>query len=72
MSVYLGTETLKPLLSALMPLLQDPEIKDAIVKMATADPSFESFKDMLPTILDALPELVEKSSVIELGINLKR
>lgn len=72
MSVYLGTETLKPLLSAIMPLLQDDNMKKAIIEMATLTPGYEEMGGMLEIILNALPEVVEKSSVIEIGINLKR
>ena len=72
MSVYLCTETLKPLLSAIMPLLQDDNMKKAIIEMATLTPGYEEMGGMLEIILNALPEVVEKSSVIEIGINLKR
>lgn len=69
-SFYLGTETMLPILKMAAPVLSDPEIVNAIVEAASKDPSMGSMAGMLPGILKALPEVIDKTSVIEVGINL--
>lgn len=72
MSIYLGTEVLKPLIQAVAPVLADEEIKSAVIEAATSAPGFESMAPMVEGILSSLNEVVETTSVIELGINLER
>lgn len=72
MSIYLGTEVLKPLIQAVAPVLTDEEIKAAVIEAATSAPGFESMAPMVEGILNSLNEVVETTSVIELGINLER
>lgn len=71
-SIYLGTEVLKPLLVAVAPVLADEEIKAAVIEAATSAPGFESMAPMVEGILNSLNEVVETTSVIELGINVER
>lgn len=72
MSIYLGTETLKPLLDAIAPVLDNEEIKQAVIEAATSAPGFESMAPMVEVILNSLDEVIETTSVIELGINVER
>lgn len=68
-TVYLGTDILKPLLQSLMPLLQDESIKELIINGATSDPTFGKLAGMIiPNLLRDLPEIVEKTSTLEIGL----
>ena len=71
-SVYLDTEVLKPMLEAMVPVLSNEEIKQIIIALAISNPDFEMMGSMMGGILDTLPEVIETTSVIEVGINLKR
>ncbi len=72
MSFYLGTETLLPLIKAVAPLLADEDFVNSIVEGAKKDPNMGYMADMLPSILQSLPEVIEKTTKIEVGINMKR
>lgn len=72
MSVYLGTEVLKPLLMAVVPVLADEEIKQAVIEAATSNPDFEGMAQMIEGVINSIGEVVETTSVIEIGINLER
>ncbi len=72
MSFYLATETLLPLLKAVAPLLADEDFVNSIVEEARKDPNMGGMADMLPTILQSLPEIIDSTTKIEVGINLKR
>lgn len=72
MGFYLGTETLLPLLKAAVPLLTDEEFVNRIVEEASKDPNMGSMASMLPAIFQALPEVIDTTTKIEIGINLKK
>ncbi|MDE5870761.1 MAG: DUF4925 domain-containing protein, partial [Muribaculaceae bacterium] len=72
LSFYLGTETLLPLLKTLMPLLSDEEFINGIVEEASKDPDMGSMAGMLPQIFSSLPGIIETTTKIEIGINLKK
>ncbi|MBD5356954.1 MAG: DUF4925 domain-containing protein [Bacteroides sp.] len=72
MSFFLGTETLLPLLKAVSPLLADEDFVNSIVEEARKDPNMGYMADMLPGILQSLPEVINTTSKIEIGINLKK
>lgn len=69
---YLGTETLLPLLKTIAPIFEDEEFVQSIVEAASKDPAMGSMASMLPGILKALPGIIDSTSQIELGINLKK
>lgn len=71
-SFYLGTETLLPILKAVAPLFEDEEIVNAIIEAAKADPDMGSMAGMLELILKDLPEVINTTSVVEIGINLQK
>lgn len=72
LSFYLGTETMLPLLKALQPLLTDEEFVNGIIEEASKDPDMGSMAGMLPQIFASLPEIIDTTSKIEIGINLKK
>ena len=71
-SFYLGTEVLLPILKVAAPILADDDIIDQIVTAAEKDPNMGYMASMLPNMLKSLPEIVEKTSKIEVGINLNK
>lgn len=71
-SFYLGTEVLLPILKVAAPILADDEIIAQIVAAAEKDPNMGYMASMLPNMLKTLPEIVEQTSKVELGINLNK
>lgn len=69
---YLDTQTLLPILNAFLPILQDQEFIDQIVEAASKDPSMGSMASSLGDILNSFPEILENTTLIEVGINLKK
>lgn len=70
MTVYLGTETLLPLLKQISPLLKDEAIIAKVVEMASADPTLGMFAGALPDMLKSLADVIDQTTKIEVGINL--
>lgn len=71
-SFYLGTETLLPLLKAIAPIFTDEDLVNSLVEEASKDPNMGDMAGMLPNVLSALPGVIETTSVVEIGINLKK
>ncbi len=71
-SFYLGTETLLPLLKAIAPIFTDEDLVNSLVEEASKDPNMGYMAGMLPNVLSALPGVIETTSVVEIGINLKK
>ena len=71
-SFYLGTDVLLPLLKVAAPIIADDDVINMIVEAAKQDPTMGSMADMLPDILKTLPEIVDTTSKVEIGINLDR
>lgn len=72
-SFYLGTDVLLPILKVLAPVLSDEDVANMIIELAKSDESMADMADkFLPGILAGLPEAIETTSVIELGINLTK
>ena len=69
---YLNTETLLPLLKAFAPLMTDNDFVNSIVEEAEKDPAMGSMANTLSGILKAFPEIVNSTSKVEIGINLKK
>lgn len=70
--VYLGTDFLLPLLKAVAPLFKDQEFVNALMQLMSSDPTFGAMAPMMQGVLADMPEIIEKTTVIEAGINLKR
>lgn len=72
-SFYLGTDVLLPILKVLAPVLSDEDVANMIIELAKSDESMAATAETyLPGILAGLPEAIETTSVIELGINLTK
>lgn len=69
-SFYLGTETLLPILKIAVPVLTDKDVVDAIVEAAKKDPDMGSMAGMLPVIFEQLPDVIDTTTKVEIGINL--
>lgn len=73
LSLYLGTETLLPLVKeTLVPLLKNPEIQADIIARISGDPTLAGQLPLIEALLKAFPNLIEATSRIELGVNLIR
>lgn len=71
-SFYIGTETLLPILKVVAPVLADETVVNSIVGAIESDESMKDYSEMVKGILEALPEVIETTSVIEIGINLTK
>lgn len=71
-SFYLGTDVLLPLLKVAAPIIADDDVINMIVEAAKQDPAMSDMADLLPSILKTLPEIVDTTSKVEIGINLDR
>lgn len=71
-SFYLDTDFLLPILKDVAPLLEDEDVINFIVAAASKDPEMGSMAGMLPTILKSLPDVIDTTSKIELGLDLQR
>lgn len=69
---YLGTETLLPILKAVTPLLSDEDFVNGLVEEAQKNPDMGMWANSLKDILNTLPDIVDTTTKIELGINLKK
>lgn len=70
MSVYLDTDLLLPLLKSMVaPLFSDEEFVNMIVELMTSDPDFADMAGMATPMLQALPEIIEGTTQIEIGLN---
>lgn len=72
-SFYLGTESLVPYLKALAPVLAQKDVQDKIIALATQDPSMGGLAGVfLPMLLPDIPGILENTTNIEVGMNLKK
>lgn len=68
----LGTDFLKPILVAVSPIFSDEEFIQMAMEAMSSDPTFGSMASMMEPVLRSLPEIIEKTTVIEVGINVKK
>lgn len=71
-SFYLDEEVLLPILKLASPVLSDQDIVNAIVEAASKDPNMGFMAGMLPGILASLPEVIDTTSKIQIGINVNK
>lgn len=69
-SFYLGTETLLPILKLAVPVLQDEETVNSIVESIAKDD--EASAQMLRGMLASLPDIINTTTTLEIGINLEK
>ena len=74
MRVYLTTETLLPLLKSVVPMLRNEEFVNKLVEQLQGndDPMMQMIAGMLPAMVSSLADVIENTTVIEVGINLKK
>ena len=71
MKVYLNTELLLPLLKGIVaPLFQDEDFVNMLVEAMKQDPDFGSMAAMATPMLKALPDIIDKTTQVEVGLNL--
>ena len=71
-SFYLGTDVLLPILKIAAPVLTDDAVVNMIVEAAKKDPTMGFMADMLPDILKSVPEIINTTTKVEIGVNLDR
>lgn len=71
-SFYLGTETILPILKILAPLFEDEEIVSYIVGMIAGEPEMADMAPMIEAALNGVPDVINTTNVIEIGINLEK
>lgn len=71
-SFYVDDKLLLPILKEVAPLLKDEDVLNFIVKAASSDPTMGEMAGMLPGILTSLPDVIETTTKIELGLNFKK
>lgn len=75
LTVYLGTETLLPLLKTnVLPLLRDEAFVQMVVKLLSADEEGMGamIAPMLPAMLKSAADVIEGTTKLEIGLNLKK
>lgn len=68
LTVYLGTETLLPLLKQLSSLLDDDMI-NMLIEAIKNDDSMKDYADMVGGILKSLPKIINTTTRVEIGMN---
>ena len=62
-----------PYLKALAPVLAQKDVQDKIIALATQDPSMGALAGVfLPMLLPDVPGILENTTNIEVGMNLKK
>lgn len=74
MRVYLTTDTLLPLLKSVVPMLRDEQFVNKLVEQlqGSDDPMMQMVVGMLPTMVSSLADVIDNTTVIEVGLNLKK
>ncbi len=68
----LGTDFLKPVLMAVAPIFSDEEFIQTVMEIMSSDPTFGSMASTMEPVLRDLPEIIEKTTVVEIGLNVSR
>lgn len=73
LTVYLGTETLLPLLKTnVVPLLRNEELVNMLVEMLKASEDMSFLADMVPGMISSAADVIEGTTKLEIGLNLKK
>ena len=75
LTVYLGTETLLPLLKTnVLPLLRDEAFVQMVVELLSADEEGMGamIAPMLPSMLKSAADVIDGTTKLEIGLNLKK
>lgn len=72
LTVFANTDLTMKLLSIVSPLLKDESFMNELLNKMAQDPQFASFMPMAKAIFGQLPEVLEKTTKFEVGINLAK
>lgn len=73
LTVYLGTETLLPLLKTnVVPLLRNEELVNMLVEMLKASEDMSFLADMVPGLISSVADVIEGTTKLEIGLNFKK
>lgn len=73
LTVYLGTETLLPLLKTnVVPLLRNEALVNMLVELIKADESMAFLADMIPGMIASAADVIDGTTKLEIGLNLKK
>lgn len=71
MELYIGTETLLPLMqNVLLPVLNDPQVQQMILEYVKNNPTLAANADKIQLALSMIELVIEQTTKIEFGINL--
>lgn len=70
LSVFLGTEVLKPLLQAIIPVCQNQEVLEALKAMV--DQNMAGMGDLVKNAMASLPAVINGTTKLEAGINFQK
>lgn len=71
LKVYLNTDLLLPLMKNIVaPLFSDEEFVNMLIEAMKADPDFGSMAGMAEGLLKGLPEIINETTRLEVGLNL--
>lgn len=71
LKVYLNTDLLLPLMKNIVaPLFSDEEFVNMLIEAMKADPDFVSMAGMAEGMLKGLPEIINETTRLEVGLNL--
>lgn len=71
LKVYLNTDLLLPLMKNIVaPLFSDEEFVNMLIEAMKADPGFGSMAGMAEGMLKGLPEIINETTRLEIGLNL--
>ena len=69
MDIYLGTEFLVPILKCASPLFEDEDFINMLLEEMAKDPTFGSMAPMMGGALRTMPQIIDNTTKIELGIH---
>lgn len=73
MKVYLNTEVLLPLMkNVVAPLFQSKDFVAMVMEVMTKNPDFASMAPLMTPVLQSIPEIIEKTTKLEIGLKLKK
>lgn len=73
LKVYLGTELLLPLMKGIVaPLFSDEDFLNMVIEAMKSDPQFGGMAGMMIPTLKLLPEIINTTTQLEIGLNFTR
>lgn len=70
-AVYLGTETLLPLLKTnVVPLLRNEALVNQLVEIISANEDMSFLAPLIPDMISSVADVIDQTTVLEIGLNL--